>query len=161
MDFIGQIDDRFITEADDPVIEAEVIKTDAMEAEVMTAGTRYTKLRPIWLTRATCGHLLSPQLYALSPLRSSCTAKYSRPPQTTCRTWYSRLTWAMCRTWYSRLTRATHLTQVRPADPHDLPGLPDLPKLPVNTDLGTFGFEGHLAYDIGELQNGNPWTEKQ
>ncbi|NLY54302.1 MAG: hypothetical protein GX060_06775 [Firmicutes bacterium] len=35
----------------------------------------------------------------------------------------------------------------------------DLPKLTVNTELGAFGFEGYLAYDISELQNSNPWTE--
>lgn len=40
--------------------------------------------------------------------------------------------------------------------PSDISGLP---KLTVNTDFGTMGFEGYLAYDISELQNGNPWTE--
>ncbi len=35
----------------------------------------------------------------------------------------------------------------------------DLPKLTVNTELGAFGFEGYLAYDISELQNSNPWAE--
>jgi len=33
-----------------------------------------------------------------------------------------------------------------------------LPMLTVDTDFGTYGFEGYMAYDIGELQNGNPWT---
>jgi hypothetical protein len=34
-----------------------------------------------------------------------------------------------------------------------------LPKLTVNTERGTFGYEGLLAYDISELLNGNPWSE--
>ena len=33
-----------------------------------------------------------------------------------------------------------------------------LPKLAVSTDFGTMGFEGYMAYNIEELQNGNPWT---
>jgi len=44
------------------------------------------------------------------------------------------------------------------------PDYSDLPKLSVNADSitlgGGMGFEGHMAYDISELANGNPWTEK-
>ena len=36
----------------------------------------------------------------------------------------------------------------------------DLPKLSVNDDTGAYGFEGYMAYNISELANGNPWTEK-
>jgi hypothetical protein len=52
-----------------------------------------------------------------------------------------------------------------PLENKDLPGIvvdpidyPDLPKLIVSMDGGAYGFEGLLAYDISELQNGNPWT---
>ena len=40
-------------------------------------------------------------------------------------------------------------------------GPSDLPKLFVNTNsrASGSGFEGFLAYDAGELRNGNPWTE--
>ncbi len=36
---------------------------------------------------------------------------------------------------------------------------PELPMLTVNMDSGDFGFEGYMAYDINELQSGNPWSE--
>lgn len=158
MDFIGQIDDRFITEADDPVIEAEVIKTDAMEAEVMTAGTRYTKLRPIWLTRATRTSAVAAAVCLIAAVillhgKIQQTAPNDVPDMV------QPTDPGDVPDMVQPADPGNAPDLVRPADPHDLPGLPDLPKLPVNTDLGTFGFEGHLAYDIGELQNGNPWTE--
>ena len=34
----------------------------------------------------------------------------------------------------------------------------DLPVLTISKDENTMGFEGHLAYDIKELRNGNPWS---
>ncbi len=51
------------------------------------------------------------------------------------------------------------LVLLNPAQPTDPSGYSNLPKLAVNTEFGTFGFEGYLAYDVGELNNGNPWTE--
>ena len=48
------------------------------------------------------------------------------------------------------------LNRTHPNNPIDFSGLP---KLTVNTEFGSMGFEGHLAYDVSELQNGNPWTE--
>ncbi|HEY8349216.1 MAG TPA: hypothetical protein PK767_02745 [Clostridiales bacterium] len=54
------------------------------------------------------------------------------------------------------ISSAFLLILMRPSGPVDLP---DLPKLTVNTDLGSFGFEGLMAYNIDELRNGNPWTE--
>lgn len=46
--------------------------------------------------------------------------------------------------------------QIQPTNPADFS---NLPKLTVNTELGSYGFEGYLAYDVNELRNGNPWTE--
>ena len=34
-----------------------------------------------------------------------------------------------------------------------------LPMLTIGRDMGSFGFEGYMAYDINELHNGNPWSE--
>lgn len=48
------------------------------------------------------------------------------------------------------------LNRTQPINPIDFS---DLPKLAVNTEFGAMGFEGYLAYDVSELQNGNPWTE--
>jgi hypothetical protein len=37
----------------------------------------------------------------------------------------------------------------------------NLPLLTIGEDMGSFGFEGYMAYDISELVNdGNPWSEK-
>ena len=36
---------------------------------------------------------------------------------------------------------------------------PELPMLAISEDMGSRGFEGYLAYNINELQNGNPWSE--
>lgn len=37
----------------------------------------------------------------------------------------------------------------------------DLPKLIFEqSDATAYGFEGYMAYDISELENGNPWNEK-
>lgn len=35
-----------------------------------------------------------------------------------------------------------------------------LPKLEITGEFGAMGFEGYMAYDISELVNANPWTEK-
>ena len=35
---------------------------------------------------------------------------------------------------------------------------PELPMLTISEDTGAYGFEGYMAYDISELQNGNPWS---
>jgi len=35
----------------------------------------------------------------------------------------------------------------------------ELPMLTINENLGDYGFEGYMAYDINELKSGNPWTE--
>ena len=118
MDFIGQIDDNFIIEADNSDPEAEVQK-----AKIKPSGRT-------WIMRASAA--------AAACLIIAAMFLYGRIQQT---------------------DPDDVPDQVRPADPDDSPGLPDLPKLPVNTDLGAFGFEGYLAYDISELQNGNPWTE--
>ncbi len=48
------------------------------------------------------------------------------------------------------------LNRTQPTNPVDFSGLP---KLAVNTEFEAIGFEGYLAYDVSELQNGNPWTE--
>ena len=49
------------------------------------------------------------------------------------------------------------LNRTQPINPIGISGLP---KLSVNVELdGAFGFQGHLAYDISQLNNGNPWTE--
>ena len=40
-----------------------------------------------------------------------------------------------------------------------IPRGPDLPMLTIDKDANAFGFEGYLAYDISELQHGNPWSE--
>lgn len=37
--------------------------------------------------------------------------------------------------------------------------LPNLPILTIGENMGTYGFEGYMAYDISELTNGNPWNE--
>jgi len=34
----------------------------------------------------------------------------------------------------------------------------NLPMLDIEENYGSMGFEGHYAYDISELDNGNPWT---
>ncbi|MDF2654761.1 MAG: hypothetical protein K0R19_1235 [Bacillota bacterium] len=34
-----------------------------------------------------------------------------------------------------------------------------LPKLTINENMGDYGFEGFLAYDVKELSDGNPWNE--
>ena len=35
----------------------------------------------------------------------------------------------------------------------------ELPMLTISEYAGAHGFEGYMAYDISELQNGNPWSE--
>lgn len=37
---------------------------------------------------------------------------------------------------------------------------PELPMLAISEDSGGMGFEGYMAYDISELVNANPWSEK-
>jgi len=141
MDCIGQIDDDFIIEADSSDLRAEV---------------QQVKIKPgrTWIKRASAAAAVCLIITAMF--------LYGRIQQTDPND-------------LPDLVRPNHPggvpdmvqptdpdnvpDQVRPADPDDSPGLPDLPKLPVNTDPGTFGFEGYLAYDISELQNGNPWTE--
>ena len=48
--------------------------------------------------------------------------------------------------------------------PSDSPidSIDELPMLTIGGETGSysFGFEGLMAYDISELQNGNPWTEE-
>lgn len=38
------------------------------------------------------------------------------------------------------------------------PDTADLPLLTVYEDMGGYGFEGYMAYDISELVSGNPWS---
>ncbi len=37
---------------------------------------------------------------------------------------------------------------------------PELPMLTISEESGGMGFEGYMAYDISELVNANPWSEK-
>lgn len=43
--------------------------------------------------------------------------------------------------------------------PKESDDFPELPMLTISENTGSFGFEGYMAYDISELQNGNPWSE--
>jgi hypothetical protein len=38
------------------------------------------------------------------------------------------------------------------------PDIPNLPMLTISGNANSYGFEGLMAYDVNELQNGNPWT---
>lgn len=37
--------------------------------------------------------------------------------------------------------------------------IPNLPLLTIGENMGAYGFEGYMAYDISELRSGNPWNE--
>lgn len=93
MDYIGQIDDNIILEADTHAID-------------------HRSIRRLWIRRGS--------VMAAAVLMAAITLTITRKV------------------------------------PSDFSGLP---QLPVNTESGAMGFEGLLAYEISELQNGNPWTE--
>ena len=124
MDCIGQIDDRFIIEADSVTNEA-----DSIPAEAGIQAGKIKRVRRLWTMRASAG------VAAAACIIIAMSLLLNQPQQT------------------GPDDLPDH---TRPTDQADLP---DLPKLPVNTELGSFGFEGYLAYDISELRNGNPWTE--
>lgn len=124
MDCIGQIDDRFIIEADSLTNEA-----DSIPAEAGIQAGKIKRVRRLWTMRASAG------VAAAACIIIAMSLLLNQPQQT------------------GPDDLPDH---TRPTDQADLP---DLPKLPVNTELGSFGFEGYLAYDISELRNGNPWTE--
>ncbi|NLW78491.1 MAG: hypothetical protein GXY32_03640 [Ruminococcaceae bacterium] len=46
-------------------------------------------------------------------------------------------------------------TSITAAEPEDAGGLP---QLTVEENFGGMGFEGYMAYDIGDLVSANPWT---
>ena len=124
MDCIGQIDDRFIIEADSVTNEA-----DSIPAEAGIQAGKIKRVRRLWTMRASAG------VAAAACIIIAMSLLLNQPRQT---------------------SPDDLPDQTQPTDQADLS---DLPKLPVNTELGSFGFEGYLAYDISELRNGNPWTE--
>jgi len=148
MDFIGQIDDDFITEAD-----CDFIKEDSPDFK---AEVRQTKAKPsghTWIKRATAAAacLIIAAMFLHGRIQQNVPDDVPDTVQPKDPDGVPDLV--------QPTDPGNPSDQVRPTDPDNPPGLPDLPKLPVNTYLGTFGFEGYLAYDISELQNGNPWTE--
>jgi hypothetical protein len=61
---------------------------------------------------------------------------------------------------YCRRCRLSDCRLAAYAEPDAVPiDYANLPKLAVNTDFKAMGFEGHMAYGVRELRNGNPWTE--
>ena len=61
--------------------------------------------------------------------------------------------------WVSVVAACVAIVLLAVLVPRSIGNTPELPMLTIGEETGAFGFEGLLAYDISELQNGNPWTE--
>ena len=70
--------------------------------------------------------------------------------KSTRRTWYR---------WVSVAAACIVIAVIAVVIPKQSDDFPELPMLTISEDTGGYGFEGYMAHDISELQNGNPWSE--
>jgi hypothetical protein len=143
LDYIGQIDDSIIVEADAPLTTSKLSRRTWIRWASLGAVVAACLLIviPLWLQQTRGNSPIDP----FEP--SNPTVNAEQEPSGSAN---------------SSDHNASELPDNDPErEDRPLPATDpsDLPKLAVNTELGTYGFEGYLAYDVSELQNGNPWTE--